>query len=774
MPNRTDGIKNGNQTWIDFLCYEQGHSMLGIAQAKQERMQKVNEHLGIMQGEKLEGVVTAIGASVAMIGGTLIGAVPLMSAGALGMLWAGFSTAGRTQSQVFAEKEAQFLRLNGQFLNILAALEQRGEIPTLDLADMYNQAFALCTRGGDALVVDQEMVKGLLAAHANNHIGNKQAAEGYAAAMSTGTPIELPHAADEPFELSPPEPPAYAPPVHKHDLLSPAIDVHAVTAPPAPAVDRLDPAQMMRDVAAGAVAGSVLGGGYPQPPIGVEVITPIALNNVTAYPFIMVVAGQGNGKTVTMAHLMTVLSGHKALSTPKANDHKNPALSGVYDLRFGFNPSIGQGQYFGDVVTLGYEAEDLDHLIAAGSGQGGTVLDFIRGARQTANRRTAHGKKSSDQPWRLFYDEASKSYSLGFAHLEDKQEKACKREIELTLKYGMMDFRASEIQLFVGCQSETVESIGMKNISAVRDEAWHLYPGPLSIEKARMLNQPNIAAYLERLISAGYAIALLEKQGVIFKVLQLPKLSELAKYDPIVDADEPQAIHTTPTAIEAPANQQPTQVIPQGEQMAQMMQAVVASGVIPDPNATPAPQNDFAAMFSEMKAMNAAAIEKAEKAETESRRLQNELQRMRQQITDQNFAARQSEIETDEEYGAIDPEPNQPVMSPAGFDPISALEDTLNGLKQEAELQGKSNQPVVLTTREFSRAMAVSGTEYDGSKTGGSAKVRELFQQYAFNHSGTYRVSVVNEGLQNESWRLTSISPTIKSTASKAVRVKKR
>jgi hypothetical protein len=744
--------------------------MLDVAQAKADRALKVNEHLGIMQGEKLEGVVTAIGAGVAMIGGTMVGAVPLMGAGAVGMIWAGFATAIRTQSQVFAEKEAQFLRLNGQFLDILAALEMRGEIPTLDLADIYNQAFALCTRGDYALTVDQAMVQSLLAAHANNHIGNTQAAQSYADAMGTQTPMELPENLAEPFELPPPtaeEVAAYSPPAYKYDLLSasPAIDVRAVTAPPAPAVDRLDPAQMMRDVAAGAVAGPVLGGGYPQPPIGVQVVTPSALNDVNKYPFVMVVAGQGNGKSVTMAEIMTQLTGHKALSTPKADDHKNTALASVYSLRFGFDPLTRQGMRFGDELAFDYGANDLDELMTIGQKDAGTIIEFTRSAMATASNRNARGKRSTDQPWRIFYDEAAQTYTVGYLGLGKKREDVCKLQIEATLKYGLMNFRSSAVQLFVGCQSETVDTIGMKNVSAARDEAWHLYPGRVAIEKAKMLNQLSIASYLEKLLNAGYAIALMEKQGVIFEVLQLPKLAELKKYDPIVDADEPQ------TVIEAPATQQPTQAIPQGEQMAQMMHAMVA---IPEPNATPVPQNDFAAMFAEMKAMNTAAIAKAEKAEAESRRLQNELQRMRQQITDQNFAARRSEIESDEEYGAIDPEPNQPVVSPSGFEPIAALEDTLNGLKQEAELQGKSDQPVVLTTREFSRCMAVSGTEYDGNKPGGSTKVRELFQQYAFKNSGAYRVSVINEGQQNESWRLTSISPTIKSTVSKAVKVRKR
>lgn len=760
MPNRKDGIKNGDQTWIDYLCYEQSASMVDIAKAKQSRAKQVNDHLGTMQDEKFEGVVTAIGAGMAMIGGTLIGAVPLMGAGALGMVWAGFATVSRTQSQLFAEKEAQFLRLNGQFLNILAALERRGEIPTLDLADMYNQAFALCTRGGEALVVDQAMVQSLLAAHANNHIGNKRAAEGYASAMSAGIPMGLPDAPNEPLELpqaSAPEP--FTPPAYKYDLLAPAIDVQSVTAPPAPApADRLDPAQILRDIAAGSVSGPVLGGGYPQPPIGVNVVTPSALNDVNKYPFVMVVAGQGNGKSVTMAEIMTQLQGNKALSTPKADDHKNTALSQVYSLRFGFNPMTRQGQQFGDALALDYEANDLDDLATMGCNDAGTILEFTRAAQMTANNRNARGKRSTDAPWRLFYDEAAQTYSVGFLQLGKKQEDLCKLQIEAMLKYGLFNFRGSGIQLFIGCQSETVDTIGMKNVSAARDEAWHLFPGRVAIEKARMLNQPSIAAYLEKLLQAGYAIAMLEKQGVIFEVLQLPKLSDLKKYDPIVDADEPQAIHTAPDIIAAPVAAQPPQVIPEEQRIAQMIQAMMGSGLIPNPDR----ESELMAMMRQIK-------EDSDRRASESAR---QIAALRQQLADRDLDARQSEIE--EEYGAIDPVDNQPVMGLEGFDPIAVLEDTLNGLKQEAELHGKSGQSIVLTTRDFSRGMAVAGTEYDGSKAGGSAKVRELFNEYASSHPGTYRLSVVNEGQQNESWRLTSISPTIKSTRSKAVKVAKR
>jgi hypothetical protein len=35
MVNRTNGKKDGNQTWIDYLTYERGETMVNIVQAKQ-------------------------------------------------------------------------------------------------------------------------------------------------------------------------------------------------------------------------------------------------------------------------------------------------------------------------------------------------------------------------------------------------------------------------------------------------------------------------------------------------------------------------------------------------------------------------------------------------------------------------------------------------------------------------------------------------------------------------------------------------------------------
>lgn len=772
MVNRTNGKKDGNQTWVDYLTYEKGSTMVSIFQAKQARKKTVTQHLSEAHGEKVEGMVLSLAGAGAMLGGVMLAAVPLAITGALAMTISGFAVTSRVKAQEFAEKEAQFLKFNDNFLLMLASLEQKGEIATLTAADMYNEGFARCTEGGveDVRVVDEGMFREILANHVNGMITGTQATTKFAEAMGSNTPMELPPPlpeaafmpSDEPWDDEPAPVPMQP---YKYDLLAPAIDVSSSH----PSVDRLDPAQMLRDVAAGQVAGTVaMSGGYPAAPIGCTVVPPSALNDINKYPFVMVVAGQGNGKSVSMAAIMTQLTGKKALSTPKADDHKNAALSQVYSLRFGFDPLTRQGQQFGDDLCLNYAASDLDEL-ATGGPNAGTILEFARAAQMTANNRNARGKRSTDQPWRIFYDEAAQTYSVGFLQLGKKPEETCKLQIEAMLKYGLFNFRGSGIQLFIGCQSETVDTIGMKNVSAARDEAWHLYPGRIAIEKARIYNQPAIAAYLERLLQGGYAIALLEKQGVIFEVLQLPKLAELKKYDPIVDADNQPTAAQVATVIEVPTAQ-PVTPIPQADQMAQMLQAMVASGMIPDPQQPP--ENDYRTMFSQMQQESRAEILRIQ---NDSNRKIADLQR---QLADQQLAIRQQEIrdaeETDEEYGAIDPEESQSVDGLTEFDAMAALEDALIGAKQELELAGKSGQEVFLTARKFSKSLPMAGTKYDGNKPGGTIEVKGLFKQFAAENAGAYKLSITDEGTVKESWRIAPVSTTIKSTQTKAVRVNKR
>lgn len=273
------------------------------------------------------------------------------------------------------------------------------------------------------------------------------------------------------------------------------------------------------------------------------------VGNVNQFPIILVVAGQGNGKTVTLAWLFEQLSGRKAMFTPKADDHRNPAIKNVFDLMFGFNIDRNRGAWFGNQSSFDNSSfQDLDWYLTA-KRKHGSALDFLHATCQTAENRTATGKKKGRDSWRVFYDEAAQTYTAGFTNTIDdsgislgqRGEKECQWFITGKLKPAIFNFRGAGVQLFIGCQSETVDNIGLKGCAEARDEAWHLYPGPKAIEVARKHKQSKLVAFLQRAIEDGYAISILEKEGQQFKVIRMPKLVELERFDPI-DEDEAEEV----------------------------------------------------------------------------------------------------------------------------------------------------------------------------------------------------------------------------------------
>ena len=155
--------------------------------------------------------------------------------------------------------------------------------------------------------------------------------------------------------------------------------------------------------------------------------------------------------------------------------------------------------------------------------------------------------------WRVFYDEAAQTYVSGFGNtigtdgvsLGRKGEVDCQWFISSNLKPAIFNWRGAGVQLFIGCQSETVENIGLKGCAEARDEAWHLYPGPKAIEIAKKYKQLKLSAFLQRALSDGYAIAILEQGGTQFKVIRMPKLADLARFDPIIEDEGPSAAPPT-------------------------------------------------------------------------------------------------------------------------------------------------------------------------------------------------------------------------------------
>ena len=281
-----------------------------------------------------------------------------------------------------------------------------------------------------------------------------------------------------------------------------------------------------------------------------DTIEPADIGNVNQFPIVLVVAGQGNGKTVTLGYIFECLSGNKAVFTPKIDDHRNPSIQAIYDLKFGYDAVAGRGSWFGNQESFDNSSiMDLDWYHNSATNKNGSALDFLHAANQTAVNRTAVGTRKGRSMWRVFYDEAAQTYVSGFSNTTDSQnnslgrkgEVECQWFISSNLKPAIFNWRGAGVQLFIGCQSETVESIGLKGCAEARDEAWHLYPGPKAIEIARKHNQLKLAAFLQRALSDGYAIAILEKEGKQFKVIRMPKLADLARFDPIIEDDDSSA-----------------------------------------------------------------------------------------------------------------------------------------------------------------------------------------------------------------------------------------
>lgn len=269
----------------------------------------------------------------------------------------------------------------------------------------------------------------------------------------------------------------------------------------------------------------------PEPlPDGAKLVEMSTLNDINRYPVVMVVAGQGCGKTVTMATIFEALSGKKVIGTPKPLPN---AVATIADLVFGKNPETGNWLHFGSMAGSDFsEYRDLTwHLNNQSSG--GSMLEFLWAMRRESMNRQI-GATPQSEPWRCFFDEASYTYNSGFndPFSDGKAEKKAQTFVSGVNKDAFQNYRGQGLQEFFGSQVETVGSIGLANFSDAKDEAWHLFPGIAAIATAQRHGKENLARWLQTRVNSGYGIALLEKQGYFFEVLNLPTLEYMKKFDP--------------------------------------------------------------------------------------------------------------------------------------------------------------------------------------------------------------------------------------------------
>lgn len=330
-------------------------------------------------------------------------------------------------------------------------------------------------------------------------------------------------------------------------------------------------------------------------PDGAELIQPSKLNDVNRYPVIMVVAGQGSGKTATIAFIFSNLDGYKVFASPKPITR---AVQDEVDLVYGYSVERSEWLSFGKMSnTTMQEHEDLSWQVAHGIKYPGSMLKFLWCARRESMNRQL-GRTENKAKWRLFYDEAAYTYSAGFTNPQDaegKEEARSKKFVAGVLRDGFMNFRGQKEQLYIGCQVDSVETVGLKDMSKARDDAWGLYPGLEAIAAAERCKKFQLAEYLRDRVKAGYGIALLIKQDSIFEVIDLPTIKELDRYS---EGDT-----TVPTQAHQPAPVEPIEPTEPGDIYQQLKQWQKQN---PD-----APDDRLAAEFKRLsgRSLNASGLE---------------------------------------------------------------------------------------------------------------------------------------------------------------------
>ena len=261
-------------------------------------------------------------------------------------------------------------------------------------------------------------------------------------------------------------------------------------------------------------------------PDGAKLIEATALENIDEYPVVMVIAGMGSGKTQTMRWIFSRLSGTKVFSSHKAEIQDLQK----FDLCFGYCPQTGKSRWIGDqngtVTTLD---RDLT-WIKNNRGGVGTISEFYWGVfAEITNRQTlGNTKVKALEKYIAFSDETSFAFSVAYNDpLNNDSLKWGQSLVAGSNKATFMDARSNKVQIYYAAQGEAVETIGLKNMATMRDGAWHLYPGREAIMAAKKHNKHQLAQWFQSRLDMGYAIALIEKGGVFFHVLNLPLISEL-------------------------------------------------------------------------------------------------------------------------------------------------------------------------------------------------------------------------------------------------------
>jgi hypothetical protein len=261
-------------------------------------------------------------------------------------------------------------------------------------------------------------------------------------------------------------------------------------------------------------------------PDGAKLIEASDLENINKYPVMLVVAGMGSGKTETMRWVLSRMSGTKVFCSHKAERIDTQ----IFDQCYGYCPKTDESAWIGDQPsTIQEDQRDLT-WIGQNYGGIGTVAEFIWGSyREIRNRQKCGPTRAKELPmYRCFFDEASVTYTSSFqSPMNPDNDKWGKALMSSCNALTFMDARSHRVQMIFASQSESVETIGLKNMSGPRDDAWHLYPGMEAIACAQKNKKAGLAKWLEDRLSQGFAIALLEKQGIFFHVLNLPQISEL-------------------------------------------------------------------------------------------------------------------------------------------------------------------------------------------------------------------------------------------------------
>ena len=295
-----------------------------------------------------------------------------------------------------------------------------------------------------------------------------------------------------------------------------------------------------------------------QIPDGVKLIECAALNDIDRYPVVMVIAGQGAGKSATMGAIFQRLDGFKAVASPKP---LKQILVDGFDLVFGGDQITGKWANFGEMETeaWGDEADLSWHLHQAkNSKMRGSMLRFLWAARRESMNRQI-GETEMSQSWRCFYDEASYTYNSGFNDPMDssgKAEKAAQTFVKGVSKDAFQNFRGQRVQFYLGAQNESVDSVGLNGFSANIKDAWHLYPGLSAIEAAQKNGKLQLAQWFRRQVADGQGIALLEKNGLDFHMIgDLPTIADLKR---LTDPSEPNYQWGNSTGSTPRANSAPT------------------------------------------------------------------------------------------------------------------------------------------------------------------------------------------------------------------------